>query len=131
MTEPTWSWIELIWTVANVLGALGNARLVVLAVEKRAAVLRVGWKPDGPRVTVGNRYIRNDLGRLCCHLIGVTIGIYALLVTTGDPVLNALVAWGLVAIMAILAALAIFDLLDERRMDHLVARELELERDDG
>lgn len=122
----TWSWIEMVWTLANVLGVLGNAKLVRLAAAKTAAVIERGAKPGGPRVMTGNRYIRNDLGRLGCHLIGGAIGVYALVVPERDPILNALAGWALVAIMALLMSLAIFDLLDERRLDHLLAREQEL-----
>lgn len=130
MTE-TWTWIELIWSIANVIGVLVNRRLVRLAVAKRDAVIAKGWKPDGPRVTAGNRYIRNDLGRLACHLIGLAIGVYALVVEAGDPLLSSLAAWGLVAIMTILTGLALFDLLDEGRLDRMLAHEQELEGSGG
>ena len=109
MSGQTWNWIELIWTVANVVGVLGNARLTRLARDKRSAVIAGGAVRGGPRVIAGDRHIRNALGRLACHAIGAAIGVYALLVYDADRVLSALAGWGLVAIMAILAVLAIFD----------------------
>jgi hypothetical protein len=129
--SETWSWIEVIWTVSNVLGVLGNARLVALARAKRSAVLARGARLGGPRVVAVDRYIRNDLGRLICHLIGVAIGVYALVASDHDALLEALASWALVAIMALLMCLAVLDLLDEARLDRLLAREQELGGDGG
>jgi hypothetical protein len=121
----TWEWVELIWTVVNTLGILGNVRLIVVAWRKRAASLAAGHQVGGPSILSADRYIRNDVGRLLCHAIGVLVGLWALVTHNRDWLLTVVTGWGAVLIVAILMGLAILDLLDEIRLDRLLGREQE------
>lgn len=128
---PTWTWIEIVWTLANVCGMLANVRLARTDHLKWLAAQATGAVKGGPRHILANKHARNTTGRLGCHLIGTALGVHALLVGPGDPLLEVLSSWGLVAIMAILAILAILDLLDDRRLDRVLARRQELGVDRG
>lgn len=129
----TWSAIEVIWTVVNLLGILGNGLLLAVGKRKRLAIVTRGelpHAPTAPRLVTADRYLHNRQGRFLCHLIGAGVGLLAMALPEGDPLLAFVAAWGMVGIVLILLAGAGYDLVIEQKLDRLLAADQELGRGD-
>lgn len=110
----TWTWLEVGFTVVNLLGVIAGLMLLRRNLDKRSAA-------EGPGQELsGDRYIRWTLGRLACHVLKTAAGLYWLM--TASPEWS----FGLLTITVasvVLLESAVADIRYDRRMDRIIADE--------
>lgn len=106
----TVSTIEVIWTIANVLGLIAAWKLLSLGFQRRASGLARGYPPNGPHILTANRRIRDKGVRVTAHAASILLGVMSM----ADLDLGIITAWVLVGMMVLFLMASLWDLHDER-----------------
>jgi hypothetical protein len=109
---PSAQFVEILWTLAHLVGLVAALGLVAITWRRRAAVFSESdpRTPKGPRIRVANRQLRDRGGRSAFHLVAMILGLLAM---ADAPWIDAAAGWVLFGISALIVMISVIDLSEE------------------
>jgi hypothetical protein len=109
-----------VWMVINAIGLYDAVFLLRVGIRKRRAGLSRGLRPDGPRVLLANRGIREMVIRLVFHVVGLATGVSVLL----DFVPPGTTGWLIISMACLMMSASRFDRSDDIKMGKTLTSEI-------
>jgi hypothetical protein len=121
VNAATVSWLEMVSAFINVVGVLATSEMMWRTRRRMQSVRRMlDYQPGGPRIMIGWRHQRCEIGRIAYHLFFLAAGVWAMWLADSTSTYGLAIMTGRIVLSCMFTTFSVLDLIGDSRLDGLL-----------